>query len=86
MLCAILMWAFGPNRSLVAGPSKPGLPDEYGLLKPVSLPTNYAEAEIMKRTLGGAGIRATIADTLAGPQVMVWPGDEVQAKEVLAKK
>jgi hypothetical protein len=52
---------------------------------PIATPPTYVEGEIMRRQLEDAGIRATLAQTLDGPRVMVWPGDEGRARATLKK-
>ena len=39
----------------------------------------------MRRTLEDARIRATLAQTLAGPRLMVFPEDADRAREVVAR-
>ncbi len=82
----VLRWAFGGRSSVVASPAKPGTPDDYGMLVPIASPGSYAEGEIVRRGLEDAGIRATLATTLDGPRVMVWPADEKQARAHLARR
>jgi len=80
----ILRWAFSRGGSLVAAAPRPGTSDEYGLLVPVAAPSTYIEGEVLRRRLEEAGVRATLATTLDGPRVMVWPADEGRAREMLA--
>ena len=83
VLILILRWAFRRGASVVAAPPRPGSTEEYGLLVPIATPPTYVEGEIMRRQLEDAGIRATLAQTLDGPRVMVWPGDEGRARATL---
>jgi hypothetical protein len=83
VLILILRWAFRRGASVVAAPPRPGSTEEYGLLAPIATPPTYVEGEIMRRRLEDAGIRATLAQTLDGPRVMVWPGDEGRARATL---
>jgi len=82
----VLRWAFGRGTSVVAAPARPGAPNDYGLMVPVSFPGSYAEGEIQRRRLEDAGIRANLATTLDGPRVMVWPADESRARDALARR
>lgn len=86
ILVLILRWAFGRRTSVVAAPAQPGPENDYGMLVIVTKPGSYVEGELQRRTLEGAGIRATLAQTLDGPRVMVWPADENKAKAVLNGK
>ena len=80
----ILRWAFRRGSSVVAAPARPGSADEYGLLVAISVPPTYVEGEINRRRLEDAGIRATLATTIDGPRIMVWPEDESRARALLA--
>ena len=79
----LLRWAFRGGESVVAKPAKQGRVDEYGLLVSVAAPPNYIEAEMVRRALEDAGIKATLAQTLAGPRLMVFPEDEARARKVV---
>ena len=79
----ILRWSSRRGASLVAPPAKAGPDSEYGLLVPVASPPNYVEGEILRRRLESAGLRATLAQTLNGPRIMVWPADEDRARMLL---
>lgn len=85
LLMVLLRWAFGRGSSVVEQPSKPGGPEEYGLLNAVASPDNYVDAEIIRQQLAAGKIRATVAMTNDGPRVMVWPGDEARARQVLTR-
>lgn len=80
IMILLLRWAFRRGVSVVAAPPRPGQANDYGLLVPIATPPNYVEGEIIRRSLEDAGIRATLAQTLDGPRVMVWPGDESRAR------
>jgi hypothetical protein len=79
----LLRWAFGRGRSVVTIEGRPGHEDEYGLLTPVGRPLSFIEGEIQRRRLAEQGIRATIANTLDGPRVLVLPRDAARAEQVL---
>ena len=85
VLVLILRWAFGRRSSVVAAAPRIGAPDEFGLLVPVARPGTYIDGEMLRRRLEDAGIRANLAQTLDGPRVLVWPGDEERAKELLGR-
>ena len=80
VLILLLRWTFRRGASVVAAPPRQGSSDDYGLLVPVATPPSYVEGEIIRRSLEDAGIKATLAQTLDGPRVMVWPGDERRAR------
>jgi hypothetical protein len=80
----ILRWAYSRGSSVVAAAPTPGAADEYGLLVPIASPSTYIEGEVLRRRLEDAGVRANLATTIDGPRLMVWPGDEVRARELLA--
>lgn len=86
VLILLLRWTFRRGSSVVAAAPRPGPPDEYGLLVPVAGPGSYVEAELLRRQLEDAGIRATVAQTLDGPRLMVFPADEPRAREVLGQR
>lgn len=85
VLVLLLRWAFASGTSVVAKKAQPGRVDEYGLLVSVAAPPNYIEAEMVRRALEDAGIKATLAQTLAGPRLMVFPEDEARARDVVAR-
>lgn len=82
----VLKWSSKRGGSLISKPTRPGRMDDYGLLTAVSAPPTVIEAEILKRTLIDAGIRATVALTNEGPRVMVWPIDESKAFDILKSR
>lgn len=83
ILVLLLRWAFTRGKSVVAAPATRGRDSEYGLLVPVASPPSYVEGEVMRRSLEDQGIRATLAQTLDGPRLMVWPSDEQRARKAL---
>jgi hypothetical protein len=86
LFALLLRWAFGRGRSLVARPGTPGRASEYGLLVPVAAPATFVEAELVRRRLQDAGLRATLAPTTEGPRVLVFPRDERAARAVLRSR
>ena len=86
LLALVLRWAFARGGSVVTRTPRAGAEDAYGLLVPVASPGSYIEGEIQRRTLEDAGIRATLAQTLDGPRLMVFPDDEDRARELLARR
>ena len=85
VLIVLLRWAFKRGVSVVAAPGKPGPADEYGLLVPIANPNTYVEGEMLRRKLVDHGIKANLAQTLDGPRVMVFPGDESRARELIGR-
>jgi hypothetical protein len=85
VLALLLRWAFGHNHSLVARRPRPGGSDEYGLLVRVAAPSTFVEAEVIRRHLQAQGVRATLAPTLQGPAVMVFPRDAPAARLALRR-
>lgn len=83
VLVLILRWAYKPGASLVEKPVRPSSTDNYGMLVPVAHPVNYADGEVLRRTLEDANIKATLAFTVEGPRVMVFPRDEAIARATL---
>jgi hypothetical protein len=83
ILVLLLRWAFGGNRSLVERRARSGGVQEYGLLVRVAAPDTFVEAEVLRRRLEEAGLRATLAPTTEGPAVMVFPQDASAAHRVL---
>ena len=79
----ILRWAFRRGASVVAAAPRPGPSDDYGLMVPIASPATYIDGEVARRRLEAHGVRATLAQTLDGPRVMVWPADEARARAVL---
>lgn len=85
-LALMLRWTFTRGGSLVAKPARSGSPEEYGLLVSVASPGTYVEAEVMRRTLEDADLRATVATTTDGPRLMVFAADEGRARALLAAR
>ena len=86
ILALILKWAFGNrgrDKNFVIGPDKAGKKDQYGLLVALPTPRNYVEAEMLKQKLIDSQIKATLTQTLDGPQLMVFEKDLSIAKAVL---
>lgn len=83
LFVVILKWSSQRGKSVVAAPPRRGSEQEYGLLVVVSRPGNYADGEIQRRTLESAGIKATLAYTLEGPRLMVFPADEQRARSLI---
>ena len=83
VMVVILRWSSRRGASVVAPPPKAGADSEYGLLVPVASPPNYIEGEMLRRRLEAGGLRATLAQTLDGPRLMVWPADEEKARALL---
>lgn len=83
ILALLLRWAFSPGHSLVERRPEVGSPEQYGLLVPIAEPPTFVEAEMVRRRLSDAGLRATLAPTTEGPRVLVFPEDVKAARMVL---
>jgi hypothetical protein len=83
LLVLVLKWGFSSNKKLVITPIKAGKKDQYGLLKPLPTPSNYIEAQMALQKLVDSNIKATLTQTLDGPQLMVFEKDLNVAKAVL---
>ena len=83
VLSLLLRWTFGHGHSLVTSRPRRGASGEYGLLVAVSEPDTFVEAEVERRRLVEAGVRATLAPTTEGPRVLVFPEDERVARALL---
>ncbi len=83
ILILVLKWGFSSNRKLVITPIKAGKKDQYGLLKPLPTPSNYIEAQMALQKLVDSNIKATLTQTLDGPQLMVFEKDLDIAASVL---
>ncbi|CAB5241061.1 unannotated protein [freshwater metagenome] len=82
-LILFLRWTFSTNRKYVVLPDRAGRKDDYGLLRPLPTPRNFIEAEMVRQELLANNIRATLADTLDGPQIMVFEKDVAIAQAIL---
>ena len=80
VLALLLRWSFSSGQSLVARRPHAGQVGEYGLLVRVAAPATFVEAEMIRRFLNDRGVRATLAPTLEGPAVMVFPDDAPAAR------
>ncbi len=83
VLALLLRWAFSHGGSVVERPVRPGHEDEYGALVPVASPGSVVEAEMLRLKLVDAGIRATMARTVDGPRVLVFPEEARTARALL---
>lgn len=84
LLILVLKWGFSSNRKLVITPIRAGKKDQYGLLKPLPTPSNYIEAQMTLQKLMDSNIKATLTQTLDGPQLMVFEKDLRAATAILA--
>ena len=85
LLVIVLKWGFSSNRKMIVTPIKAGKKDEYGLLKPLPTPSNYIEAQMALQKLVDSNIKATMTQTLDGPQLMVFEKDLKIARAILSK-
>lgn len=83
LLAWLLRWTFTSGKSVVVRKAKSGAPDQYGLLVPVSLAVNRAEAVKQATMLEDHNIRCTIAETTDGIRLMVFPHDVDAARKHL---
>jgi hypothetical protein len=83
LLIIILKWGFSSNRKMIVTPIKAGKKDQYGLLKPLPTPSNYIEAQMSLQKLVDSNIKATLTQTLDGPQLMVFEKDLGIAESML---
>jgi hypothetical protein len=83
LLILVLKWGFSSNRKMIVTPIKAGKKDEYGLLKPLQTPSNYIEAQMALQKLIDSNIKATLTQTLDGPQLMVFEKDLKIAQSIL---
>ena len=83
VLILVLKWGFSSNRKMIITPIKAGKKDQYGLLKPLPTPSNYIEALMALQKLVDSNIKATLTQTLDGPQLMVFEKDLDIAASVL---
>jgi hypothetical protein len=84
LLIVVLKWGFSSNRKMIVTPIKAGKKDEYGLLKPLQTPSNYIEAQMALQKLIDSNIKATLTQTLDGPQLMVFEKDLKIAQSILS--
>jgi len=84
LLILVLKWGFSSNAKFVITPIKAGKKDQYGLLKSLPTPSNYIEAQIALQKLIDSNIKATLTQTLDGPQLMVFEKD-LRAATVILK-
>lgn len=86
VLILLLRWAFSRGHSLVERKVKPATSDNYGMLVELTRPISLIDGEMFKAQLLDAGIRSTLALTVDGVSLMVWPTDLAKARRVLALK
>ena len=83
LLILVLKWGFSSNGRFIVTPIKAGKKVQYGLLKPLPTPTNYIEAQMVLQKLIDSNIKATLTQTLDGPQIMVFEKDLRAASAIL---
>ena len=83
LLVVVLKWGFSSNKKMVITPIRAGKKDQYGLLKPLPTPSNYIEAQMTLNKLTDSNIKATLTQTLDGPQIMVFEKDLRAASAIL---
>ena len=75
ILFIVLKWGFSSNGKFLVIPIKAGKKNDYGLLTPLPTPANYIEAQMKLQKLIDVNIKATLTQTLDGPQLMVFEKD-----------
>jgi hypothetical protein len=83
ILILVLKWGFSSNGRFIVTPIRAGKKDQYGLLKPLQTPANYIEAQMALQKLIDSNIKATLTQTLDGPQLMVFEKDLRAATAIL---
>ena len=83
VLALFLRWAFSHGNTIIERPKKIGNKDEYGLLRSAHSPKNHIEGEMLRQKLIDAGVKATLTQTITGPELMVFSKDLKIAKAIL---
>jgi hypothetical protein len=83
LLALFLRWAFSHGHSIIEKPKKIGAKNDYGLLRSVHSPKNHIEGEMLRQKLQAGGVKATLTQTLSGPELMVFSKDLTIAKAIL---
>jgi hypothetical protein len=83
LLILVLKWGFSSNRKMIIIPIRASNKDQYGLLKPLPTSSNYIEAQMALQKLIDSNIKATLTQTLDGPQLMVFEKDVRAATAIL---
>ena len=86
ILIPLLRWTFTRGKSHVARPAASGNSDEYGLLVPVSKPSNFIEGEIARKKLVEANIRANLVQAKDGIALLVFPEELSAARAILNER
>jgi hypothetical protein len=83
ILIIVLKWGFSSNGKFLVTPIKAGKRSDYGLLTPLPTPASYIEAQLKLQKLIDLYVKATLAQTLDGPQIMVFEKDYKIAVAIL---
>jgi hypothetical protein len=85
VLGGLLWWTFGDSRSMPAPNNRSG--DGYGLLVEVARLPSAQAADVLRRRLAAAGVKATVSPGAGGDghALLVFPADEADARTVLAR-
>ena len=83
VMVLLLRWTSSSGRSLVQRRPQSGEPTEYGLLVVVASPATFIEGEQLRLRLLESGVRGTLAPTVQGPRLMVFPQDASVARALL---
>jgi hypothetical protein len=84
LLILVLRWSHAPGSSLIERTPKSSAPTDYGALVSIAAPSTYIDGELQRQRLLDAGIKATLAQTTAGPRLLVFPEDEGAARTTLS--
>jgi hypothetical protein len=83
ILIVVLKWGFSSNGKFLVTPIKVGKKNDYGLLTPLPTPASYIEAQMKLQKLIDLNVKATLTQTLDGPQIMVFEKDHKVAVAIL---
>jgi hypothetical protein len=83
ILIVVLKWGFSSNGKFLVTPIKAGKKNDYGLLTPLPTPASYIEAQMKLQKLIDLNVKATLTQTLDGPQIMVFEKDYFVAVAIL---
>jgi hypothetical protein len=80
---AILKWAFSSNQKMIVLPVNAGKKDQYGLLIPIDSAQIKIDLVNAQKLLTDFKVKATVADTYDGVQLLVFEKDYQKAMRIL---
>src|SRR4051812_10962908 len=85
ILIGLCRWIFGPSRSRRVRTERPAGPRDYGLLVPVAIVADEADADLLREVVVEHGIRCTVApaEGPTGYAVLVFRDDVQRAKSLV---